>query len=344
MKNRTILIMLTALLALGTAPMLGCNGEDDPSQNNDNNANNTADTGMEDTGGGEDTGTTDTGSQDDTGTTDTGGGEDADGGSSCTPFTDFTGQAFDGGENPDPHNGGNPVEGGTVNYDANLQAVYDAVPEATEDDDGTPDVVDNVATLDTPIEVDGALVIGTLSDNPDTANEIEGNGRLWLQDTNSSIQFFYPFPEGEEPTDTATKVGDRVSFSVTEVKNFGGTPEITGIESGSFAIDSTGNDVPFADLTGMDVTSDYYYQLVRVAGVITADNGGCGGSSTCYDLTHGAEGSEKVTTFRTASSFIEVGNCITFFGPLGGFPGPVGNDSITPQLDTVNFDWYFSAQ
>ena len=48
---------------------------------------------------------------------------------------------------------------------------------------------------------------------------------------NSAIQFFYAFPDGDEPTDIAIKVGDRVSFSVTEVKNFGGTPEITAIES-----------------------------------------------------------------------------------------------------------------
>ena len=71
MKIAPFLMMLTALLALGTAPVFGCNGDDDPSQNNGNNG--TDDTGQ-DTGG-EDTGTddtadNDTGMDDDTGTGD----------------------------------------------------------------------------------------------------------------------------------------------------------------------------------------------------------------------------------------------------------------------------------
>ncbi|MGM0555863.1 MAG: hypothetical protein ACQEVA_05755, partial [Myxococcota bacterium] len=70
MKNRTILIMLTALLALGTAPVFGCNGDDDPSQNNGNNGNNGTEDAGQDTGG-EDTGTEDT-ADNDTGTEDTG--------------------------------------------------------------------------------------------------------------------------------------------------------------------------------------------------------------------------------------------------------------------------------
>jgi hypothetical protein len=351
MRKRTLFIMLAALLTLGTAPMLGCNGEDDPSQNNGNNGNNgdnngTGDAGndADDGGNGDDGGTDDGGTDDggDDGGTDDGGDDGGNG--DCTPFADFTGQAFTGGENPDPHNGGNPVEGGSIEYDANLQTVYDAVPEANEDDDATPDVVENVAELDPAVEVTEALVIATTGDNPDTPDEIEGNGRLWLQDTNASIQFFFAFPENETPTDTAIKVGDRVSFNVTEVKNFGGTPEITAIESGSFSVVSSDNDVPFMDLTGMEVTPDYYYQLVRVAGEITADNGTCGGSSKCYDLTHGAEGSEQVTTFRVNEAFtVDVGTCLTYFGPLSGFPGPVGNTGIQPQLDAQNFDWAFTS-
>lgn len=347
MRTRSILILLTMLLALGTAPLLGCN-EEDPSQNNDNNGNN----GMTDTGvdAEEDTRTDDveedstTEDGGDDGATDDGGD---DGGTTCTPFTDFTGQAFAGGSDPDPHNGGNPVEGGTIDYDANLQAAYDLVPLDASDDNVTDETGADtptiyVRTLDTPIDVTEALVVATGFDSNQTPNVDEANQKLWLNDTNSALQFWFAFPEGEVPTDPI-KVGDRISFKATELTNYGGTPEISGIESDSFTNVSSGNDVPFTDYTGMEIPVDDYLRPVRVAGVITSEARECG--ATCFDLTHGAEGSEQTTELRTNSQFIAQGDCVTFFGPLGSFPTPLADaDAATVQLNEQNFNWLFTSQ
>ena len=84
---------------------------------------------------------------------------------------------------------------------------------------------------------------------------------------------------------------------------------------------------------------DHYMKMVRVHGVVKADNGGCGGSSICYEFEYGPEGSKQSTTLRSASEFIEVGDCGTYVGPVGSFPGPFSEDP-TAQLDAVSFSWY----
>ncbi|MGM0559088.1 MAG: hypothetical protein ACQEVA_22075, partial [Myxococcota bacterium] len=211
----------------------------------------------------------------------------------------------------------------------------------TDETGDGPDIF--VRTLDTPIEIDGALVVATGFDSNQTADVDEANQKLWLNDTNSAIQFWFGFPEGEVPTDPI-KVGDRISFTVTEVTYYGGTPEISAIESGSFANDSTGNDVPFTDYTGLEASVDDYLRPVRVAGTITSAVRDCGGAS-CFDLTHGAEGSEQTIELRTNSQFIEQGDCVTYFGPLGAFPSPLSDpDGAEPQLNEQNFNWLFTSQ
>ena len=57
----------------------------------------------------------------------------------------------------------------------------------------------------------------------------------------------------------------------------------------------------------------------------------------CYTLTHGSE----TVILRTASEFQEGGDCVTFFGPLSGFPGPNADsgNAIDWQLDVKNFSW-----
>ena len=55
----------------------------------------------------------------------------------------------------------------------------------------------------------------------------------------------------------------------------------------------------------MDVTAEDYYQLVRVAGTVTSGYRLGVGKQQCYDLTHGAEGSEKVDDASARPSFIE---------------------------------------
>ena len=72
---------------------------------------------------------------------------------------------------------------------------------------------------------------------------------------------------------------------------------------------------------------------------IPIQNENCGGNNKCYNFVHGPEGSEKTIILRSASDFIEVGECATFVGPVSSFPGPLA-DGAGAQLDSTNFDWY----
>jgi hypothetical protein len=349
MKTKQWLILLTSCLALAAAPLTGCGDDTDPSANNGNNGvvnpdagdNGDEDTGGEEDGGGEtDTGD-DTGVEEDTGD-DTGGG----GLGSCETNDFFSGQTYTEGDDPDAHNGGNPVEASTVTLDsAGLEAVLGAVPvdDPPQDENTDDDVDDSIVTLDTTLDVTGALVIATgRTDNADTTAEIEGNDWLYLQDADTTLVLNGGFvgsayPDGAAP-DTAVKIGDKVSFTVTGVRNFSGTPQIARVTD--FVIDGSDNDVPFTDMTGADITMDSWGNLIRVSGQLTADNGSCGGSAICYEFTHGDPA--KTITFRSNSQFVETGSCVTFFGPLGAFPGPLGSDPV-PQVDEVNYGWTFTV-
>lgn len=350
MKTKNWLILLASCLALASAPLTGCGDDGDPSTNNSSNNGNNGNNGGQDAGldgggndGGQDGGGMDGGvdSGDDTGTdsgqdagTDTGGG-------GCVANDVFTGQAYTGGQNPSPHNGGNPVEASTITLDdANLQAVIDALPDAAADDDTTADVVENVNTLDTPISVSGALVIGTGFDSSQTTWD-DANGWLFLQDGNTTLVTYGIFDADSVPADPV-KVGDKVSFDVTEITNFGGQPEVSAIDTTTFAVDSSDNDVPYTDLTDSEVTMDYYGQTVRVSGELTAvENPDCGSGNVCYTLTHG---DGNTVTLRTKSNFVQEGSCVTFFGPMSAYPQPYDPDATdpAPQLNTTNFDWLFS--
>jgi hypothetical protein len=348
MKTKQWLIMLVSCAALAAAPLTGCGDDTDPSANNggSNNGNNggvdAGDTGGEDT----DDGTSEPDTAD-------GGGEDGgdtDGNElgSCEVNDFFTGQAF--AEGDDSHNGGNPVEASTVTLEsAGLQAVYDAVPvdDAPQDDFDTDDVDESLVDLDTTLDVTGALVIATgRTDNDETPDVIEGNDWLYLQDADTTIVLNSGFvgsayPEDGAPAE-AVKVGDKVSFTATAVRNYSGTPHVARVTD--FTIDSSGADVPFTDMTGEDITMDSWGELIRVSGQLTADNGGCGGSAICYELSHGDPA--ETITFRSNSQFAQVGTCVTFFGPLGAFPGPLDSQGGTPmaQIDEVNWGWTFTAE
>ena len=159
-----------------------------------------------------------------------------------------------------------------------------------------------------------------------------GNSNFWVQDSGAAIQVFLGF---DNPVDVTVKLGDTVSFKITEFNNFGGTPQISVLSG--FTVDSSGGAVPYADRTGMAVTEADYDKNVRIGGTLSATGTSCGGDSMCYDLTHDGQTIE----YRTDSTFIEGGECVTYFGPLGGFPGPKNDGGTTPkwQLNVSNYSW-----
>src|SRR5690554_5160519 len=280
MKTKNWLILLASCVALAAAPIMGCGDDNEPSSNNGAN-NNTADVisdedaeeGDSDVEEGDsdvkegDSDVEEGDSDVEEGDPDTGDTNNTP--SNCVPNDLFTGQAYAAGN--DAHNGGNPVDAASVTLVSSGLSAIDSAVESGE----APEENDYIITLDEPLQVTGALVIATgRKDSPATADVIEGNDWLYLQDADTVVvlnagQDKTAFPSGEEPT-VAVKVGDTVSFSVNAVNSYAGVSQAVLVDT--FSIDSSGNDVPFTDLTGQDVSLDLLGKLVRVSGELTADN------------------------------------------------------------------------
>jgi hypothetical protein len=172
-----------------------------------------------------------------------------------------------------------------LDYDANLQAVYDAVP--TTQDDPETEEVDEGRADDLSIQVNGALVTATYAN---TANFRSGDVRFFLQDQNTALRVY--LDQGEQQT-TPIKVGQRLSFTVTSTRNFGGTPQIAKISD--LVVDEEGANVPYTEATGTDLTIEQFDRIVRVFGTIESDNGECGGGNKCFTFNHG----DKSITLRS---------------------------------------------
>ncbi|TDP73719.1 hypothetical protein [Bradymonas sediminis] len=349
MKTKNWLVLLASCVALASAPLMGCGDDADPSNDNNVTENNTPTNNTPTNNTPTNNTPTNNTPTNNTPTNNTPtnntptnntptnntptnntptNNTPTNNTTSCVPADWFTGQAF--AEGTDAHNGGNPLDAASVTLDdAGLQGIVDGVANGTPDENN-----DYIVTLDTPLTITGALVIATgRTDNDNTPDVIEGNDWLYLQDANTVVVLNAgpgktAFPEGEAPTE-AVKVGDTVSFSTSQIKSYAGVSQAVLVTD--FTIDSSGNDVPFSDYTGKDIPLEDLGKLVRVGGVLTADNGGCGGSSICYTLTHG----DKETVFRSNSDFVDVGTCVTFFGPLGSF-----DDAA--QLNEVNYAWTYT--
>lgn len=243
----------------------------------------------------------------------------------CEVIENFYGQI---GGTGDADGGAPTME--ALDFDANLQAVYDAVP-TTQDDSETEDVDEGRAD-DLSIQVTGALVTATYAN---TANFRSGDVRFFLQDQNTALRVY--LDQGEQQT-TPIKVGQRLSFTVTSTRNFGGTPQIAKISD--LVVDEEGANVPYTEATGTDLTIEQFDRIVRVFGTIESDNGECGGGNKCYTFNHG----DKTTTLRSRSEFLSVGGCYTYVGPVGAFPGPLATGDKTIQLDSINFNWLFELR
>ncbi|MEZ4461740.1 MAG: hypothetical protein R3E66_18865 [bacterium] len=321
MSTRTI---NTLLLSLLVAMAAACGDETDPSKSS-NNANNTQTNNNTTSTNNNTTSTNNNTTSTNNNTTSTNNNTTTTNNNTtpvqCLLLENFYGQIGAEGE----HSGGAPDANGTLDFDAGLQAAYDATP-LTEDNMDTADVNEGRVTVD--LQVTGALVTATTFD-------AFANKTFWLQDQNTAIRVRL---DAAVPQDTVIKVGQKVSFHITELQNFGGIPQIAVLDS--LVVDSEGNAVPYREATGTDITIDDFDKNVRVFGTITDAGMPCGGDNNCFTLAHG----DKTTIFRTKSQFIEQGDCLTFTGPASGFPGPLATGEKTIQVDQVNFDWAFEQR
>ena len=225
---------------------------------------------------------------------------------SCSVATSFFGQIGGSG----PHEGGIPTTTAPAG-NSGLAQIAAAMPTT----DG------GIVFVDMPVT--GATVVATTFDG-------RANETFWLQDgvTVGHVRLLTPSIFAN------VRVGDRVNFRATQLENFEGHPQIAALQE--FVITSSGNGVQYADRTGQSITIDDYGKIVRVAGTL-GTGVSCGGFALCYPLSHGT----RVITYRTTSEFVGAGDCVTFVGPVGSFPGPL-ELAPEPQLDTINFDWSFT--
>ncbi|MFT4702865.1 MAG: hypothetical protein ACI81R_000552 [Bradymonadia bacterium] len=253
----------------------------------------------------------------DTGSEDTG-GEDVVA-FPCGDDVIFTGQAFRSGDEPaSSPNGGIPsFEPYATDYDSGLAAIDDAIPSG-----------EDPATIE--LQVTGATIVAT-SYNNDTARRAQNT--FWVMDGLTMLEVRLDQDDLDAQPPFAVQVGLQIDFTATSVTNYFDTPQLSSATGWAISEGSDGN-APiyfFEPAEGANITFADWPTNIRVTGTITGGGDGCGGSSLCWDLDYGGT---TTLDFRTSSQFIEIGDCITFAGPLGQF-------QETPQVNTTNFDWLF---
>ncbi len=238
--------------------------------------------------------------------------------------------------------GGVPAEEALTD-DAGLDELYNflnapdlskaTVTDTLQDANDATSIVGNTYTFNEPIQITQAVVI---------AGWNAQNRVFWLEDQKHAIPV--RLPDKHTQFTVQLKVGDAVTFKVNQLATFNGTPQIA--EVSELTVDSSGNKISVVERTGMELSEADLYKTVRVQGIIEEGTGPCGGSYVCFNMKHG----DKTVVYRSQSTFDEIGDCITFTGPLGLFPGQYkrgedGNlevqafDLADLQLSGDNFDW-----
>ncbi len=168
--------------------------------------------------------------------------------------------------------------------------------------------------ISTNIDVSHAIItnIEAFTTSPDI---------VWMQDSEGAARTFGVAMPG-------VAIGNTVSFTATQVKNWHGEPEI--IQADNFVITGSIGSVFVWESQGraMDYPSEGRMN-VHVWGELIASQGSCGDNITCYDLQYGTERVDIRLDDDTAT----VGDCVEFVGPLS-----VWNED--ERLDaSINPEW-----
>lgn len=222
---------------------------------------------------------------------------------------------IDGSTEEGAANGGTPqFEGWDGGFDT---GIVDMLLTALDESAETP--------LEGRWDVTGAVVTATgyRSGRIDRAQT-----QFWLQDGRAAIAVFFTEDDADSVAPFAIQVGQRVSFTATRLDLFRGQVQIRAVDPDSWSLDEATGDVAVLDGS---LFVDSPGEMVRVAGrldeVLIED---CGGGAVCYRMRLGTGGTTKL---RTGEDDIELGDCVTFIGPVTLDP-----DGIV-QLDAINFDW-----
>jgi hypothetical protein len=195
--------------------------------------------------------------------------------------------------------------------DAGIAAVIAAAPTTN----------DETITLDTPLAVTGAIITNT-----GYARDESVPWDVWIGDGAGVIR---TWGANMETAITAATPGMSVSFNVTEIKNYAGEIEITGLTD--WVVNSENNDVFVWELN--ETVLDYSLhgrQNAHLWGEILTDAEPCGGSFNCYTYAYGA--ASATLRMKDVATVLK-GDCVELVAPVGTFAGNI-------QFNVADLDWY----
>ena len=237
----------------------------------------------------------------------------------CPEEITFSGQL---GGDAVPDGGNLTTEAYPMDFEAGIAAVKEAVPVDHEEK----------IVLETPLAVNGALVVAT-----DYFTEQEfsrSQTTFWVADANGAIQvlLYTPTITAEDVPPFPIRVGQRISFNVTELSRYYSSDQIAA--GTDWVLDDENQDVyvwePDRALQETDV-----HRMVRITGTLEGNGSDCGGGSKCWDVGYGDDGNGQSfgsVIFRTHSELVSGGTCVTYVGPLNWYQSD-------PQLNVANFTW-----
>ncbi len=213
--------------------------------------------------------------------------------------------------------------------------VFRNVPWAAGYDAGITSAVESApgpggANVPASVTIEEATIVAT--DFWTTA----GNGQrhFWLADANQTIEVFFSLDLlGSDPSQVPpfeVQVGQRVSMRITELGSFNSQPQVRAVDGSTWVLEGSELGV-YVRETEDAITPAEVLDMVRVSGELTRlDCADCAGAKV-FALAYG---DGQTVAFETFDTTFEVGQCLTFVGPVQWDPR-----TERPTLRTDNYDW-----
>lgn len=231
----------------------------------------------------------------------------------CPEDITFVGQVT--GADSDVPDGGDVVfEPYAADYTAGIADIKAAVPEMHGEN------------VEVDLAVTGATVVATSYRSEQDIPRSQTS--FWVADADGTmeVRLYHSDITADEVPPFAIQVGQQISFRATQLGRYYAKGQIE--RATDWVLDDVDQDVyvmePDRALTEADV-----HQVVRITGTLEGEPNTCGGSSKCWTINYGF-GAPAI--FRTSSTIVGTGSCVTYVGPLTWFQDDA-------QLNVDNFDW-----